>query len=68
MMPDQALIAQVNFSTLGLSASLGMSHEQTLKDCSIRELLIYLGGLPDPAAPPEPPTEEPPTGPMMYVV
>ena len=42
------LVPHINFKVVGLAATLGKSPEDTTKDCSIRELLLYLAMLPDP--------------------
>ena len=46
---NRELIVAVNFEVLGLGAVLGMTPEAVLKDCSIRELMIYLALRPDSA-------------------
>ena len=38
----EQLIALINTHCLGLSRVLGQSHEQTLRESTIKELLIYL--------------------------
>ena len=49
------LIGAINLESLGLAQTLGMGHEAVLKDCSIRELLLYLALRPDaPALAPDP--------------
>ena len=55
----EELIASINLSTLGMARVLGYSQEQVLRDCTIRELLLYLGLLPTPAPIPEPVKPEP---------
>ena len=54
------LIGAINLESLGLAQTLGMGHEAVLKDCSIRELLLYLALRPDVPAPEK--QELPPIG------
>ena len=54
------LIALINLHSLGLSRVLGQSHEQVLREGTIKELLIYLAMLPEEQGTPAPagPTPE----------
>ena len=56
----EQLIALINVHCLGLSRVLGQSHEQTLRESTVKELLIYLAMLPDqePQPAPEQPTPD----------
>lgn len=53
------LIAAIQLEVVQLAQVHGFSHEQTLKDCSIRELLLFLGtkAMATPVAPDDPPPE-----------
>lgn len=39
------LIADINSASIGMAQTLGYSLEQVQKECTIREILLYLGTL-----------------------